>query len=82
LGVTLLANSSYFLELGGMSAANALMVLEVGVGIGLPANVVSWFTVTILGHRFVPLASTIFFVILWASIGIAGCFLSSSAALW
>jgi SP family general alpha glucoside:H+ symporter-like MFS transporter len=31
LGVTLLANSPYFIELGGMSAANALMVLEVGV---------------------------------------------------
>lgn len=82
LGVTLLANSSYFLELGGMSAANSLMVLEIGVGLGLPANVISWFAMTILGRRFILLASTISVGILWASIGVAGCFPGSSTALW
>jgi MFS transporter, SP family, general alpha glucoside:H+ symporter len=82
LSVTLLANSSDLLELGGMSAANSLMVLEVGVGIGLPAKVISRLAMTILGRRFILLVSTIFVGILRASIGVASCFPRASAPLW
>lgn len=82
LGVTLLSNSSYFLELGGMSASNALMILEIGTGIGLPANVASWFAMTMLGRRFILMFSTAVVGNLWLSIGIAGCFPHSHFALW
>ena len=82
LGVTLLANSTYFLELGGMSPSNALLVLECGVGFGLLANVISWFSMTQFGRRSILLASTALVGVIWLAVGIAGCFPGSAGALW
>lgn len=82
LGVTLLANATYFLELGGMSATNALSVTEASIGLGLVANILSWFTMTRFGRRQSLIFCTAFSGLVWLAIGIAGCFPSSTSALW
>lgn len=82
LGVTLLSNKAYFLELAGMSANKATMITEIGISLGLPANIISWFAITILGRRTILLFSTATVGLFWLGIGIAGCFPGSSHALW
>ena len=82
LGVTLLANSTYFLELAGMSPNDSLLVQQIGIGFSLLANVISWFSMTRFGRRPILLASTGFVGFFWLMIGIAGCFPNSSKALW
>ena len=82
LGVTLLANATYFLELGGLNPTKALTVTQWGIGLGLLANVISWFSMSYFGRRTILLASTISVGLLWLMIGIAGCFPGSTKALW
>ncbi|CAK7203092.1 hypothetical protein SEUCBS139899_005821 [Sporothrix eucalyptigena] len=82
LGVTLLSNSTYFLELAGMSANKSVMITEVGLGLGLPANVISWFAMTMLGRRTILLFSTGAVGLIWLGIGVAGCWPDSPQALW
>jgi MFS family permease len=81
LGVTLLANLTYFLQLAGMSATDSLLITQIGVVIVLVANVISWYTMTRFGRRIIMLASSIIAGVLWISVGTAGCF-QSSTALW
>ncbi|KAK9319655.1 major facilitator superfamily domain, general substrate transporter [Lipomyces orientalis] len=81
LGTTMIANGSYFLQLGGMSPNHSVMVSQIGVGLGLPANVAAWFAMSYLGRRFILLWSTGAVGFLWLGVGIAGCF-ASSVALW
>lgn len=82
LGVTLLANTSYFLQLGGMSPSNSVMIIQISASLILPGNILSWFLMTMFGRRSALLASTGVVGAMWGAIGIAGCFPSSSAALW
>ncbi|KAL3454872.1 general substrate transporter [Aspergillus insuetus] len=81
LGVTMLSNASYFLQLGGMSPTHSVMISQVGVGVGLPANIASWFAMSLLGRRMIIQWSTAVTGLLWLGVGIAGCFPSSSS-LW
>jgi SP family general alpha glucoside:H+ symporter-like MFS transporter len=81
LGVSVLSNSSYFLELGGLSSSNSVMITQVGIALGLPANIISWFALTMLGRRVILMASSVGVGLLWLSIGIAGCF-STPGAMW
>lgn len=82
LGVTLVANSSYFLQLGGMSPTNSVMITQISIGLVLPSNIISWFSMTTFGRRSTLLVSTAVVGFLWTAIGIAGCFPSSTTALW
>ncbi|KAH8671584.1 maltose permease MAL61 [Xylariales sp. PMI_506] len=82
LGVSLLSNSGYFLELAGMSATKSLMILQISISLGLPANVASWFAMNTLGRRAILLFSTASVGLLWLGIGVAGCWPSSPQALW
>ncbi|KAH7161060.1 maltose permease MAL61 [Dactylonectria macrodidyma] len=81
LGITLIANGAYFLQLAGMSPVLSLTMSQIGVSLVLVANVISWYTMTRFGRRFIMLASTLVVSALWLSTGIAGCF-KSTAALW
>lgn len=82
LGITLIANASYFLQLGGMSPSNSVMITQIGIGLILPSNIVSWFSMTLFGRRSTLLVGTAVVGVLWTAIGIAGCFPHSSQALW
>ncbi|KIW32402.1 uncharacterized protein PV07_03951 [Cladophialophora immunda] len=73
-GLSLLADASYFIHVVGMSADNALLFLQLGVGLGLLANIVSMWVVTKVGRRVLGMTSLIGSTVLWLGMGIAGCF--------
>jgi MFS transporter, SP family, general alpha glucoside:H+ symporter len=82
VGITMVANSTYFLELAGMSPNLTLTLSIVQLGLGLPSIMASWFTMTIFGRRAILLIGSLLSVVLWLAMGIAGCFPKSSAAMW
>ncbi|TKX19059.1 alpha-glucosides permease-like protein [Elsinoe australis] len=73
-GVTLLANSSYFVQMVGMDTANSLLFLVVGIVLGLIANLVSTWLISKSGRRPLMLSTLSVLTLLWLGMGIAGCF--------
>ncbi|OAP60368.1 hypothetical protein AYL99_05370 [Fonsecaea erecta] len=73
-GLSLLGDASYFIQIIGMSAQNALLFLQLGVGLGLLANIVSMWLVTKVGRRVLGLTTLTVSTVLWLGMGIAGCF--------
>lgn len=71
-GLLLLSDASYFIQMVGMSAKNALLFLQLGIGLGLLANIVSMYLLSRIGRR--PLILTTFAIaaLLWTGMGIAG----------
>ncbi|KAK9310942.1 general substrate transporter [Lipomyces starkeyi] len=80
VGITMVANATYFLELAGISPNLSLTIVEMGLGI--PSIIASWFTMTIFGHRAILLIGSLLSTVLWLAMGIAGCFPNSSTAMW
>ncbi|KAK1722956.1 putative sugar transporter [Colletotrichum acutatum] len=81
-GITLLANASYFMQTVGMEASQSLMFLVIGIGIGIVANLLSIWTLARFRRRTLLVTTLFVTVLLWVSVGIAGCFVDSSAAVW
>ncbi len=81
VGITMVVNATYFLELAGMSPSRTLALTTVELGLGIPSILSSWFTMTIFGRRAILLMGSLMSTILWLAMGIAGCF-QSSQALW
>lgn len=73
-GLSLLGDASYFIQMVGMSAHNALLFLQLGVGLGLIANIISMWVVTKVGRRPLGMTSLSVSALLFAGMGIAGCF--------
>ncbi len=73
-GLSLLADASYFIQIIGMSAHNALLFLQLGVGLGLISNIVSMWVVTKVGRRPLGLTTLIIAIVLWLAMGICGAF--------
>lgn len=80
-GITLLANASYFMQTVGMGANNSLIFLIVGIGIGIFANLLSFWTLAQFRRRTLLTVTLFITVFLWGSVGVAGCF-DSDAAVW
>jgi hypothetical protein len=80
-GMTLLAKASYFMQVVGMSAHTSLVFLQVGISLGMVANIGSIFTLARFGRvaltQFGFAASTFF----WTGMGVAGCF-SGTVPVW
>ncbi|PYH49733.1 putative sugar transporter [Aspergillus saccharolyticus JOP 1030-1] len=74
LGITFLAKGSYFLQIIGMGANASLMMLQVSIGLGLAANVLSFWTLSRFGRVTLITASLSIIAALWLGMGIAGCF--------
>lgn len=81
LVVTLIANSSYFLQLGGLSANNSVMLIAITDSLVLPGVIVSWFAMTMFGRRISVLVGTAAVGLLWTAVGIAVCF-PNTTAFW
>jgi hypothetical protein len=81
VGIAMISNSTYFLELGGMSAHSALSVTTCSLCLMILAILISWYMMAFLGRRTILLWSTGMIGIFWIAIGIAGC-ISSSEAFW
>ncbi|KAJ5583188.1 hypothetical protein N7535_001808 [Penicillium sp. DV-2018c] len=73
-GLQLLANASYFMQVVGMSSANSLIFLILGIGLGLIANFVSLWALNAFGRRFLILITLGIVMVLWFAMGIAGIF--------
>jgi MFS family permease len=74
IGLSLLGDASYFIQVVGMSAHNALLFLQLGVALGLIANIVSMYVVTRVGRRPLGMTTLAIGTVLWLGMGIAGCF--------
>ncbi|EXJ58336.1 hypothetical protein A1O7_05761 [Cladophialophora yegresii CBS 114405] len=73
-GLSLLSDASYFIQVVGMSAHNALLFLQLGVALGLVANIVSMWMVTKVGRRPLGMTTLAISILLWGAMGIAGIF--------
>jgi MFS family permease len=73
-GLSLLSDASYFIQVVGMSAHNALLFLQLGVALGLVANIVSMWVVTKVGRRPLGMTTLAISILLWGGMGIAGIF--------
>lgn len=73
-GLNLLSDASYFIQMVGMSANNALLFLQLGIGLGLLANLVSMWLLTRAGRRIIMMTTFALAGLLWLGMGISGCF--------
>jgi SP family general alpha glucoside:H+ symporter-like MFS transporter len=81
VGIALLSNAAYFLQMAGMSATYSLMVNQVGVTANIVACIISWFSVRVYGRRQLILFSVILDAAVWLAMGISGLF-NNSTAKW
>ncbi|KAL4733732.1 general substrate transporter [Aspergillus similis] len=81
IGIAMIQNATYFLELGGMSARNALNVTTASLCLLIPAILGSWCLMGRLGRRTILLWASTVIMLFWLAIGISGCF-ESTAAFW
>ncbi|KAL4946760.1 hypothetical protein BDV06DRAFT_217918 [Aspergillus oleicola] len=80
-GLALIAKASYFMQVVGQSAHNSLLFLQIGIGLGLLANVGSMFTLSTFGRRPLTFFGLIVGIFLWTGMGIAGCF-EGTVTVW
>ncbi|GKT41189.1 MFS transporter fmqE [Colletotrichum spaethianum] len=73
-GLTLLAKSSYFVQMVGMKANLSVIILILGLVCGLIANIVSIWTLSRIGRRRLILTTLSLLTLVWTAMGIAGCF--------
>ncbi|KAJ6032507.1 hypothetical protein N7540_003239 [Penicillium herquei] len=79
--IAMIQNSTYFFELGGMSAQNALNVTTASLALMILALCLSWYLMGHVGYRKILLYAISVITVLWLVIGIAGCF-GSTTAFW
>lgn len=73
-GLTLLSNASYFMQVVGMGSKNSILFLQLGIGLGLLANIASVWSLNVMGRRPLILLTLGITTFLWTGMGIAGCF--------
>lgn len=73
-GLKLLSLVSYFIQIVGMPANLSIIMLIVGLVAGIFANVASMWTLKSFGRRKLIILTLSVSSLLWASMGIAGCF--------
>ncbi|TLS24975.1 hypothetical protein PpBr36_06926 [Pyricularia pennisetigena] len=80
-GLPLFSTASYFLQVLNVPPRLSLLFTLIGVVIGLFANFASFWTLTTFGRRPLITATMAFAAVMWASIGIAGCYPSTLPAV-
>ncbi|KAL4797989.1 general substrate transporter [Aspergillus venezuelensis] len=80
-GLALLAKASYFMQVVGQSAHNSLLFLQIGLGLGLLANLGSMYLLSRFGRRPLTFCGLIVCIFLWAGVGVAGCF-EGAVTVW
>ncbi|KAJ9621972.1 hypothetical protein H2203_006853 [Taxawa tesnikishii (nom. ined.)] len=73
-GLTLLGQATYFMQVVGMSHHNSALFLIIGIALGLLANLISIWAVSVTGRRSLMLWSLAGAGVLWLGMGITGCF--------
>ncbi|KAK0384053.1 LOW QUALITY PROTEIN: hypothetical protein NLU13_8142 [Sarocladium strictum] len=80
-GISLLSNAIYFLIMAGMNPAQSLEINQIGVSLGLPCILLSYYTMQRFGRRAIILASMTVIVFLFLGMGIAGIYPGHAVAL-
>lgn len=80
-GLKLLSLVSYFIQIVGMREDLSLIMLIAGIVIGIFANVASLWTLKSIGRRKLIVWTLVGAAVVWASIGVAGCF-EGDAVVW
>jgi SP family general alpha glucoside:H+ symporter-like MFS transporter len=73
-GLPLVSSGSYFLQQLGMKNFYSLLFLVIGIVIGFIGNLGSTWTMTHVGRRRLTINSLLLIALLWAVMGILGCF--------
>ncbi|KAF7617862.1 putative sugar transporter [Aspergillus flavus] len=81
-GLTLMSKSSYFLQIVGMGATNSLLFLEVGIALGLVANILSMWTLSRFNRVPLIMVGLAITTLLWTGMGILGCFQGVVTIWW
>lgn len=81
LGITFVANGTYFMIVAGLSPTKSITVLEITSGLSLVAIMISWVLVDYVGRRRSIMGCSAFLAVVWLSVGIVG-FFSTQTALW
>ncbi|KAL3448012.1 general substrate transporter [Aspergillus insuetus] len=80
IGVSLLANSTYFFIMAGMTPTKALTVNQISIGLSILTTLIGWVVIAKVGRRTAILYGFITAAILFLTMGIAGCFPHNSQA--
>ena len=80
-GVPLLASASYFMQVVGMASSLSIIVLILGIVLGLLANAVGIWLMSIAGRRRLMLNTLAITTLLWLSMGISGIW-SGNVVVW
>lgn len=80
-GLALFSNASYFMQVVGMGANDSVLFLQLGIGLGLIANIASVWALNVMGRRPLIILTLAISAVLWLSMGIAGCF-SGLVTIW
>lgn len=79
VGIAMIQNATYFFELGGMSAQDALNVTTASLSCLILALLLSWWLIGRLGRRTILLWATSVMAFIWLIVGIGGCFRATTA---
>lgn len=80
-GVPLLASASYFMQVVGMDSSLSIIVLILGIVLGLLANAVGIWFMSLMGRRRLMLITLAITTAIWLSMGISGCW-SGNVVIW
>ncbi|CAI7658284.1 unnamed protein product [Penicillium manginii] len=80
-GVPLLASASYFMQVVGMDSSLSIIVLILGIVLGLLANAVGIWFMSLIGRRRLMLITLAITTAIWLSMGISGCW-SGNVVIW
>lgn len=81
MGVSLVANSTYFFIMAGMDPTMSLTMNQIGVGCSMACTLVSWVILAKVGRRLAILVSFAAAGIIFLGMGIAGFWPQNSSAL-
>ncbi|OJD15748.1 hypothetical protein ACJ73_08949 [Blastomyces percursus] len=73
-GLGLLSTASYFAQTVGITPFLSVLLLEIGIAVGLVANIISVWTLSVAKRRPLMLWTLGLTGLFWGAIGISGCF--------
>ncbi|KAI8411408.1 hypothetical protein FOFC_08002 [Fusarium oxysporum] len=81
IGVSLVANSTYFFIMSGMNPTQSLTINQIGVGLSMVGTFISWFIMARFGRRVTILTGFAVAVLIFIAMGVAGFFPHDPKAL-
>jgi MFS family permease len=76
-----LANATYFLIMARMNPAQSLKINQIGISLGIPCILISYYTMQKFGRRAIVLASMGMLLLIFLGMGIAGLYATNTVAL-